>query len=119
MQKVAESSTEAYFYHESIKKNKYEQRITEVEKERFCPRVFACSGGAGPSASKALETLASKLSARKEDSYADIILYLRTKISFALLRSSILCNCWSRRLRRRENVEASMGAVFEKGRLLV
>ena len=61
------SSNEAYNYHESIRKNKYEQRITEVEKESFCLLVFACTGEAGLSASKALKQLASKLSARKED----------------------------------------------------
>ena len=113
-----ESSSEAYNYHESIKNNKCEQKITEVEKVTFCPRVFAFTGGAGPSASKALKQLASELSAQKKDSYADII-YLRTKISFALLRSFILCICESRTLRRREIVDASMGGVFEEGRLLV
>ena len=109
-----ESSSEAYKYHESIKKNKWEQRVTEVEKATFCPLVFACTGGAGPSASNALKQLASKLSARKEDSHAD----LRT-ISFALLRISILCICGSRTLRWREIVDASMGAVVEEGGLLV
>ena len=94
-----ESSSEAYKYHESIKK--YEQRLTEVEKATFCP----------------LKQLASKLSARKRS--ATLISYLRTKISFALLRSSILCFRGSRTLRRREVVDASMGAVVEEGRLLV
>ena len=101
------------------KSNKYEQRITEVEKATFCPLIFACTGGAGPSASKALKQLASKLSARKEVSYADIISYLRTKISFALLRSFVLFIRGSWTLRRREIFDASMGAVVEEGRLLV
>ena len=114
-----ESSNEAYKYHESIMKNKYEQRITEVEKATFCPLVFACTGGAGPSGSKALKKLASKLSVRKGDSFADIISYLRTKISFALLQNSILCICGSRTLRRRKIEDASMGAVVEELRLLV
>ena len=39
----------------------------QVEKATFCALVFACTGGAGPSASKALKQVASKLSARKED----------------------------------------------------
>ena len=38
-----ESSNEDYKYHEYIKKNKHEQRITEVEKATFCPIVFACT----------------------------------------------------------------------------
>ena len=43
-----ESSSEAYNYHESIKKNTFEQRINEFEEATFCPFVFACTGGAGP-----------------------------------------------------------------------
>ena len=113
------NSIEAYKYHESIKKNKFELRITEVEKATFCPLVLSCSGGAGPSASKALKQLALKLSERKLDSYPDIILYLRTKISFGLVRSSILCIRRTRTLRRRKIVDASMGGVVEDGRLLV
>ena len=60
-----ESSSEACRYHESIKKNKYEQRITEVDKATFCPLVFACTSGAGPSALKALKQRAAKLSAKR------------------------------------------------------
>ena len=93
--------SDAYKYHESIKENKYEQRKNEVGKAIFCPLVFTGTGGASPAASKALKQLSSTLSARKEDSYADIILYPRTKISFALLRSSTLCIRGSRTLRQR------------------
>ena len=52
----------------------------QVEEATVCPLVFACTGGAGLSASKAVKQLASKLSARKEDSYADTISHLRTNI---------------------------------------
>ena len=68
----------------------YEQREIDVEKATFCPLVLACTDGAGPSAAKPLKQLASKLSARKEENNADIISYPRTKISLALLDSSIL-----------------------------
>ena len=101
-----------------LKKLKYEQRIREVENATFNPLVF-CTGGAGPSASKVIKRIAGKLSDKKEDSYSDIITYIRTKISFALLRSSILCLRGSRSLRRREAVEASIGTVVEEGRLLI
>ena len=85
------SILDSYKYHESIKKLKYEQRIIDVEKATFCPLIFSCTGGAGPSASKAIQRLASRISDKKEDSYSDVITYIRTKLSFALLRSSILC----------------------------
>ena len=107
----------AYKMHEQIKKLKYEQRIREVEHATFNPLVVSCTGGAGPSASKVIKRIAGKLSDKKEDSYSDIITYIRTKISFALLRSSILCIRGS--LRRRGIVEASIGTVVEEGRLLI
>ena len=111
--------SEAYKMHEQLKKLKYEQRIREVEKASFNPLVFSCTGGAGPSASKVIKRIAGKLSEKKEDSYSDIITYNRTKISFALLRSSILCLRGSRALLRRGVVEASIGTVVEEGRLLI
>ena len=45
---------DAYKYHESIKRNKYEERIRETEHSSFNALVFACSGGPGPSASRVI-----------------------------------------------------------------
>ena len=58
----------------------------------------------------------SKLFARKADSYFDIISYPRRRISFAPKEYHPLLPMT---LRWREIVDASMGAVFEEGRLLV
>ena len=66
---------------------------------------------------RALKQLVSKLSERKDYSYDDII-HLRTKISFALRRNSILCIGGLRTLRRREILDTSMGAMVE-GLLLI
>ena len=102
----------------AIKKLKYQQRIIDVEKATFFPLIFSCTGGDGPSASKAIRRLASRISDKKEDSYSDVITYIRTKLSFALLRSSILCLLGARSMRRRPAVEASIGTIVEEGRLL-
>ena len=59
---------EAYKNHETLKKLKYEQRILDVENSSFNPLVFACSGGAGPSASKVMSRLALKISEKGQDS---------------------------------------------------
>ena len=48
------SIPDSYKYHDSIKKLKYGQKIIEVEKATFCPLIFSCTGGAGPSSSKAI-----------------------------------------------------------------
>ena len=58
-------SVEAYNYHESMKCLKYEQRIFVLEKHNFNPLVFSCREGAGPSATRFIKQLASKI-AEKE-----------------------------------------------------
>ena len=58
---------EAYKYHQKIKKLKYEDRIREVENSSFNPIVFACTGGAGPSASRIMKKLAEKFSIKKKE----------------------------------------------------
>ena len=109
------SIPDSYKYHESIKKLKYEKKIMEVEKATFCPLEFACTGGPDPSASNAVQSLASRTSDKKEDSYSDVIKYIGTKLNFALLRSSILCLHGARSGCRRPAVEASIGTIVEEG----
>ena len=83
------SIPDSYQYHESIKKLKYEQRIIEVEKATFSPLIFSCTGRTGTSASQAIKRLASRISDRKEDSYSDVIAFIRTKLTLVLLSSFI------------------------------
>ena len=111
------SIPDSYKYHEYIKEQKYEQRIIEVEKATFRPLIFSYTGGAGPPSSKAIQGLAYRISDKKEDSYSDVITYIRTKLIFALLRSSILCLRGARSMRRRLALEASIGTIVEEGRL--
>ena len=109
---------DAYKQHESQKKLKYEQRIIDVEHSTFNPLVFACTGGAGPSASKVMSRLALKISEKGYDSYSDAISFIRTKISFALLRSSVLCLRGCRALKRQiDHFESSIAATVQEGRL--
>ena len=60
--------------------------------------------------------LALKISEKGQDSYSDAIGYIRTQISFALLRSSVLCLRGSRSIRR-QTEESSISAMVEEGRL--
>ena len=82
---------DSYTYHEAIKRTKYEPRILEVENASFCPLVFSCSGGAGTSAVKAMKQLALKISDKTKENYGTTINFIRTKLSFALLKSAIIC----------------------------
>ena len=83
----------------------------------FNALVFACSGGPGPSASRVMKQLATKISEKRGEPYADTISYIRTKISFALLRSCVLCLRGCRALKPRVLSETSISVVVEEGRL--
>ena len=100
-------------YREPIKKLKYELRIIEFEKA--FRSLISCTGGAGPSASKSIQRLTSRISYKKEDSVSDVITYRRTKLNFALLRSSILFLGGARCMHRRPVVEALIGTIVEEG----
>ena len=103
-------------YHESIKRNKYAERIRETEHSSFNALVFASSGGAGPSASRVMKQLATKISEKCGEPYADIISYIRTKISFAFQRC-VLCLRGCHALKPRVLSETSISAVVEEGKL--
>ena len=69
----------------------YEERILNVERGIFTLLVFSATGGAGPAATAFLKRLADKYSSRKSSSYAQTLNWIRCRLSFALLRSGILC----------------------------
>ena len=109
---------EAYKHHEGQKRLKYEQRIVDVENSSFNPLIFATTGGAAPTASKVMTRIAFKLSEKSEDTYAEAMNYIRTKVSFALLKSSVLCLRGCRSLKRpTEIIDSAIGAIVQEGRL--
>ena len=71
-------------------------RIREVDRGTSLPLVFSTAGGAAPAAGAFLERLASLLAVKKDLPYAMTIGWLRCRLSFALLRASILCSRGSR-----------------------
>ena len=86
-----QSLTATYRTHERAKVRAYEQRVREVEHGSFTPLVMSLTGGAGPAATVCLKRLASLLSEKWEQPYSSTLAWLRCKLSFALLRSSIQC----------------------------
>ena len=77
--------------HENMKRRSYDQRIREVEHASFVPLVLSLTGGFGTRAGECLKRLASKRSEKWDQPYSQTIGWLRAKLSFALLRSSIRC----------------------------
>ena len=80
-----------YRRHELEKKRQYEQRIREVEHATFTPLVLSSTGGMGKAASVFYKRLASMISEKRDVPYSKTMGWLRCRLSFALLRCSIMC----------------------------
>ena len=76
---------------EREKKRKYDQRIREIEYGSFSPLVFSTSGGLVPTSSLVYKRIATLQSEKSSRSYNSVINYIRCKLSFSLLRSTIRC----------------------------
>ena len=79
-----------YRRNEKEKKDKYVERIVNVEKGTFVPLVYSTSGGTAPECSAHHKRVAQQLSLRRNERYEDIINFIRVKISFALLKSILM-----------------------------
>ena len=87
---------------ERQKKLKYEERIINVEHASFCPLIFSTTGAAGPSCTRFISRLASLLADHNSStSYSCLMSWIRCRLSFALIRSAILCIRGSRSSRHR------------------
>ena len=76
---------------EREKRRQYQERVCEVERVSFTTLVFATTGGIGSKASTTYKRLASLLATKRKESYSLTIAWIRAQLSFALLRSAVLC----------------------------
>ena len=76
---------------EEEKKRKYQQRVLDVEMGSFTPLVFGTNGGMGADCNCFLKRLAEKLSEKNEEPYHITITWIRTLLSFEILRSVHTC----------------------------
>ena len=77
-----------YKRHEDTKKPAYGQRIREVEQGVFTPLVFSTTGGMGREATTLYKRLGNMLASHHNKTYSMI---MRCKLSFAPIRSSLMC----------------------------
>ena len=80
----------SYRKHENKKRRKYEQRVVEIEHSMFIPFVLAWTGGVGPAATLTLKRVGN-LGEKHNSPYSHVMGFLRTRLSFALLRSTLMC----------------------------
>ena len=78
---------DVYVHHEQEKKRKYNERVLQIEKASFTPIVGTTFGGWGKEAERHHKRIATLIAAKKNEEYADVINYIRTRLRFSLLKS--------------------------------
>lgn len=85
---------------EKIKKTAYNDRVIKIEHGSFTPVVFSSFGGSGVETSKFISRLTEKVSEKKNLERSVVASYIRTKVSFELVRSQVAMIRGSRSLKK-------------------
>ena len=94
-----------YRIHENEKKRLYSKRVLDIEHGTFTPLVFTTTGGMGKECLMYHSRLAQPIAIKKGEQYAKTISWIRTRSSFALLRSALACLRGSRTRRVSCNIK--------------
>ena len=98
-----QSTASIFRHHEMSKKREYMQRVLDVENGSFTPLVFGTNGGLGRECENFLSALASKISDKTDEIYSETITWIRTRLSFEILRAALICVRGSRVPFRKRN----------------
>ena len=85
------TTSELFKEQEDEKKRKYQQRVLDAEMGSFTPLLFGTNGGMGNECQRFLKHLADKIAQKDTEPCNTVIAWLRTQISFELLRSVHAC----------------------------
>ena len=81
-------STEQIFQaHGNEKKIQYLKRVLNIEHGHFTPLIFGTNGGIGTECSLFVKTLAGKLAVLQNERYSIVISWIRTRLSFEILKA--------------------------------
>ena len=80
-----------YRIHENEKKRLYSKRVLHIEHGTFTLLVFTTTGGRGKECLMYHSRLAQLIAIKKREQYSKTISWIRTRTSFALLRSALVC----------------------------
>ena len=78
-------------HHEQEKKNEYNARVMEIEQGTFTPIVVTVKGVMGQEAIRYHKALAEKIADKTGEKYDDVTRLIRTKLSFLVVKASLLC----------------------------
>ena len=87
---------------EKEKKDAYQWRVKEIEKGTFTPLVFTVQGGCGRECDAFLKQLSEKIAKKSGEDQSAVMAWIRTKLSFALVRTSVVClRGWKKKDKRK------------------
>ena len=81
---------QVYREQEDEKKRKYNVRIINVERGTFTPLVFSTFGGMGKEGEAFHRRLAQLIADKRNEKYAHVMGFIRTKLRFAILKSILI-----------------------------
>ena len=90
----------AHRSNENIKKRMYAERVVNVEHGTLTPLVFTNFGGMSVECGHFFNRMADKLAEKRNIATSQARMWVRTKLSFALLRATSLCIRGSRTKRQ-------------------
>ena len=85
---------------EKEKKRTYNERINQIEHASFTPLVFSYYGGMSYECEQFYKRLGEKTAEKRNDHYNNVMNFIRTKLSFSLVKSMILCVRGSRSVKQ-------------------
>ena len=75
--------------------------------------MFGTNGGMGVECSRFISHLASKLANKQDEKYSTVTSWIRTRLSFEILKSAVMCLRGSRPPWRKPSDEITVGVDFE------
>ena len=99
-------TAEVFLNHEKEKKRQYLKRVLDVEHGTFTPLIFGTNGGLGKECSDFIKNIALKIAEQEDEKFGIVMSWLRTKLSFELLKSVLLCVRGSRTPFRKQNIDS-------------
>ena len=88
----------AHLQNEREKKRQYNERVLQIEHGSFTPLVFSCLGGMSPECQIFYKRLTGMIADKRKCEISVTASLIKAKISFSLVRMSILCIRGSRSL---------------------
>ena len=99
--------TSMYSHHERLKKNAYNRRVIEIDHGTFTPIVLSTTGGMGREAETFFKKLADKMARKTGQRYSEAITFIRKRLRFDLLRTTVIALRGERGRTSRDTVEIS------------